>query len=136
MSGPGLGEFGGGEVAVGAVGSVDVVVDAPVLDERLYFEEAVELPSVEHPSRSRLLNNSIQAFCHGEPRSMKMLPTPLNRHQSATAWSQWLLDRPSRATRSGRGRIRSALLRAVSRTAYHQPSLTEREFESDPGHDE
>ena len=45
--GPGLGELGGGEVAVGAVGSVLVVVDAPVLDEHLGFEEVVELPAVE-----------------------------------------------------------------------------------------
>ena len=45
--GPGLGELAGGEVAVGAVGSVVVVVDAPVLDEHLGFEEAVEVPAVE-----------------------------------------------------------------------------------------
>lgn len=45
--GPGLGELVGGEVAVGAVGSVHVVVDAPVLDEGLGFEEAGELPVVE-----------------------------------------------------------------------------------------
>jgi hypothetical protein len=36
-------------------------------------------------SRRRLLNDSIQAFCHGEPGSMKIEPTPLNRHQSASA---------------------------------------------------
>ena len=45
--GPGRGELGGGEVAVGAVGSVLVVVDPPVFDEHLGLEEAVELPAVE-----------------------------------------------------------------------------------------
>ncbi len=44
---PGLGELVGGEVAVGGVGSVLVVVDAPVADEDLGFEERVELPEVE-----------------------------------------------------------------------------------------
>ena len=42
-----MGELAGGEVAVGAVGSVDVVVDSPVLDEHSGFEEAVEDPAVE-----------------------------------------------------------------------------------------
>jgi hypothetical protein len=32
---------------VGGVGSVEVVVDAPVLDEHSGFEQAVELPAVE-----------------------------------------------------------------------------------------
>ncbi len=45
--GPGLGEFVGGEFAVGAVGPVHVVVDAPVLDEHLGFGEVVELSAVE-----------------------------------------------------------------------------------------
>ncbi len=45
--GPGLGELVGGEAAVGAVGSVHVVVDAPVFDEDLGFDEVVELPAVE-----------------------------------------------------------------------------------------
>ncbi len=30
-------------------------------------------------SRSRPLNDSIQAFCHGEPGSMNSEPAPLNR---------------------------------------------------------
>jgi len=47
LGGPGSGELAGGEVAVGAVGSVVVVVDAPVLDEDLGFEQVVELPAVE-----------------------------------------------------------------------------------------
>lgn len=37
--GPVVGELGGGEPPVGGVGSVDVVVDAVVLDEDLGFEE-------------------------------------------------------------------------------------------------
>jgi hypothetical protein len=44
---PGLSELGRCELAVGAVGSVDVVVDAPVLDDHLGLEEAVEDPAVE-----------------------------------------------------------------------------------------
>ena len=41
--GPGLGELTGSEVAMGAVGPVGVVVDPPVLDEHLSFEEAVKV---------------------------------------------------------------------------------------------
>ena len=41
------GELAGGEVAVGGVGSVPVVVNAPVFDDYSGFEEAVELPGVE-----------------------------------------------------------------------------------------
>ena len=44
---PFLGELVGCEVAVGAVRSVRVVVDAPVLDEDLGFEQVVELLAVE-----------------------------------------------------------------------------------------
>jgi hypothetical protein len=36
-------------------------------------------------SRSLPLNDSIQAFCHGEPGSTKSEPAPLNRHQSQPA---------------------------------------------------
>jgi hypothetical protein len=36
-------------------------------------------------SRGLALNDSTQAFCHGEPGSMKSEPVPLNRHQSCTA---------------------------------------------------
>lgn len=36
-----------GEPPVSGVGSVDVVVDAVVLDEDLGFEERVDLPTVE-----------------------------------------------------------------------------------------
>lgn len=85
LAGPGLGELAGGEVAVGAVGSVGVVVDAPVLDEDLGFEQGVKGPAVRNSSRSRPLKDSIQAFCQGESGSMKTLSTWLNRHQSATA---------------------------------------------------
>ena len=45
--GPGQGKFSGSEIAVGEVGTVLVVVDAPVADEDVSFEEAVELPRVE-----------------------------------------------------------------------------------------
>ena len=45
--GPLGGELAGGEVAVGGVGPLPVVVDAPVLDDHSGFEEAVELPAVE-----------------------------------------------------------------------------------------
>ncbi len=44
--GAGSGELVGGEVAVGAVGPVVVVVVVPVFDEDLGFQEAVELPAV------------------------------------------------------------------------------------------
>ncbi len=47
VGGPGSGELGWGEVAVGGVGSVDVVVDAPVPDDRAGLEQAVELPEVQ-----------------------------------------------------------------------------------------
>lgn len=41
------GELAWGEVAVGGVGPLPVVVDAPVLDEDSCFEQAVELPADE-----------------------------------------------------------------------------------------
>jgi hypothetical protein len=44
---PSLGELVRGEVAVGSVWSVHVVVDPPVLDEHLRLEQAVEAPAVE-----------------------------------------------------------------------------------------
>jgi hypothetical protein len=47
VDGPLGGELGWAELAVGGVGSVDVVVDPPVLDDHAGFEEAVELPQVE-----------------------------------------------------------------------------------------
>ncbi len=47
LGGPGGGELGGGEAAVGRVGTVLVVVDAPVPDEHSGLEEAVELPQVQ-----------------------------------------------------------------------------------------
>ena len=42
LDGPGPGELGWGEVAVGGVGPVLVVVGAPVLDDHSSFEEAAE----------------------------------------------------------------------------------------------
>src|ERR1700733_3459965 len=44
---PSLGELVRGEIAVGSVWSVHVVVDPPVLDEHLRLEQAVEAPAVE-----------------------------------------------------------------------------------------
>ncbi len=35
-------------------------------------------------SRNLPLNDSIHAFCHGEPGSMNTLPVPVNRHQSGS----------------------------------------------------
>ncbi len=45
--GPLFGELDGGEFAVGGVGTVVVVVDAPVFDEDLGFEEGIEVAAVE-----------------------------------------------------------------------------------------
>src|SRR5271166_2129989 len=42
-----VGEFGWGEFVVGGVGSVGVVVAAPVFDDHAGFEQRVELPRVE-----------------------------------------------------------------------------------------
>ena len=47
VDGPLRGEVGGGEPSVGGVGSVDVVVDPPVLDEHAGFEQVVEVAAVE-----------------------------------------------------------------------------------------
>ena len=41
------GELGWGEVAVGGVGPVHVVVDAVVFDDHSGLEKAVEVPAVE-----------------------------------------------------------------------------------------
>ena len=46
-SGPGRGELARSEVTVGRVRTVHVVVDAPVLDDHLGLEQAVEAPAVE-----------------------------------------------------------------------------------------
>jgi hypothetical protein len=66
------------------VGSVLVVVNPPVLEKHMGFEKVVELPAVQElvakPAVERL-----DPFCDGEPGSMNTVPTPLNRHQSATA---------------------------------------------------
>ncbi len=62
---------------------------------------------LRNSSRRRPLNDSIQAFCQGEPGSMKMVSVPTCRHQSPTAWatnSGPLSSQPvsSVARRSGR----------------------------------
>ncbi len=46
-SGPSSGEFGWGEFAVGGVGSVGVVVAAPIFDDHAGFQQRVEVPQVE-----------------------------------------------------------------------------------------
>ena len=55
---PTVGELAWREVYVGRVGSVQVVVDSPVLDDHLGLEQAVELPAVQRlitkPSVERL----------------------------------------------------------------------------------
>lgn len=81
----GFDELGGGEPAVRAVRSVHVVVDAPALEEHPSFEECLKSWPFKNSSRSRPLNDSIQAFCHGDPGSMNAVLVPLNRHRSATA---------------------------------------------------
>ena len=48
---------------MGAVWSVGVVVDAPVLDEDLGFEQVVEVPAVEQLVTEPAVEASIQAFC-------------------------------------------------------------------------
>lgn len=47
VGGPGGGELGGAEVAVGGVGSVHVIVDPPVGDDDAGFEEVVPSAAVQ-----------------------------------------------------------------------------------------
>ncbi len=70
---------------MGGVGSVDVVVDPPVLDEHAGFGEVVKVAAVEELVAEAAVEGLIQAFCQGEPGSMKIDAVPLNRHQFATA---------------------------------------------------
>ena len=84
---PGLGELAGGEVAVGAVGSVLVVVDAPVLDEHLGFEEVVELPAVEELVAEPAVERFDPRVLPWRARSMNTLSTALNLYQSASAYA-------------------------------------------------
>jgi hypothetical protein len=65
------------------VGSVAVVVAPPGLGEDLSLERLSNWVPFRNSSRIRPLKLSIQAFCHGDPGSMKTVPVPLNRHQSA-----------------------------------------------------
>jgi hypothetical protein len=44
VGGPGAGELGWGEIAVGRVGPVAVVVDAPIVEVDAGLEQRVELP--------------------------------------------------------------------------------------------
>ena len=61
---------------MGRVGSVVVVVAPPGLGEDPSLEEAVELGAVQELVGIRPLKLSIQAFCHGDPGSMKTVPVP------------------------------------------------------------
>lgn len=56
-------------VAVGGVGTVGVVVDAPVLDQDLGFEQVSNCYRLGSSSRIRPLNVSVGAFSQGEPGS-------------------------------------------------------------------
>jgi hypothetical protein len=70
---------------VGGVGSVGVVVAAPVFEMTRASSSESKRHELSSSSRSLPLNGSIQAFSHGEPGSMKSEPALLNRHQSCTA---------------------------------------------------
>ena len=72
---------------MGGVGPVVVVVAAhPSMITRASSSES-KRHELSSSSRSRPLNDSIQAFCHGEPGSMKSEAAPVNRHESLTAWA-------------------------------------------------
>ena len=54
--------------------------------EHLGLEQGVEELAVQElVAQAAVEAISIQAFCQGEPGSMKTVSVPLNRHQSATA---------------------------------------------------
>jgi hypothetical protein len=50
-------------------------------------KQSPDSPGWVSSSRRRPLNDSIHAFCHGEPGSMNSEAALLNRHQSLTAWA-------------------------------------------------
>jgi hypothetical protein len=56
-----------------------------VFVDHSWFEQAVVSPRVEEFVASRPLKLSIQAFCQGEPGSMKIAAVPLNLHRSSMA---------------------------------------------------
>jgi hypothetical protein len=62
---------------VGGVGSVGVVVAAPVFDDHAASRSESKRHELSSSSRSRPLNDSIQAFCQGDPGSMKSEPVAL-----------------------------------------------------------
>ncbi len=70
VDGPLGGELGWAEVAVGGVGSIDIVVDSPVLDDYAGLEEAVPLAPVEEFVAKAAVEALDPAFCRGEPGSM------------------------------------------------------------------
>jgi hypothetical protein len=65
------------------VGSVVVVVDAPVLDDHAGLEEAVQLPAVEQLVAEATVDGFDPGVQPGEPGSMNSVATSLKRHQSA-----------------------------------------------------
>lgn len=62
-----------------------VVVDAPVADHDLGFEERVEPFTLQQLVACAAVEALDERVCHGLPGSMKITPTPEVRHQSATA---------------------------------------------------
>jgi hypothetical protein len=59
---------------------VQVVVDAPVLEEELRPRRDSNYWPFKNSSRRRPLKLLIQAFSCGQPRSMNTLSAPLKRH--------------------------------------------------------
>lgn len=74
-----------GEFAVGGLGSVGVVVEAPVLDDHAGFEKRVESPRVDQLVTQPAAERLDPGVLPRRAGSMKMLLVPLNRHQSFTA---------------------------------------------------
>ena len=70
---------------MGGVGSVGVVVKAPVFDDHSGLEEAVEAPRVEQFVAELAVEALDPGVCQGDPGSMNIASVPLNRHQSSTA---------------------------------------------------
>ena len=83
---PASGELGWGEVAVANVWGRLVLSSRR---QSSVISRASSRESKRHElrssSRSRPSKLSIQAFCHGDPGSMNVVPVPLNRHQASTA---------------------------------------------------
>jgi hypothetical protein len=85
LSAQDVANFSGAEHAKGTVGPFIVVLGTPVLREDLSLQDRAELAAVQQLDPEPSVEALPQAFCHGRLGSMKALPTPLNRHQSADA---------------------------------------------------